>query len=127
MSTLGACALCAMVVTAAFTPFSHGVELMPIYDLVSGELSLDLVESSIPKRFSVVFQCQHGQFVIDGEPVYRAMLPLVGKEVSIAYREEYRVVYKENDNGERVAVERTLIDYDFLYAKPMGSIPEGSL
>jgi len=90
-------------------------------------MDLVLVPSVVPEKFSVVFQCQHAQFVVEDELVYREMALLVGKEVSVAYREVYHVVYRKNDKRELVVVERTLTDYDFLNAKPMGEIPEGSL
>ena len=117
----------ATVITAAYSPSRHNLTLMPVYNITYSKMDLVLVPSVVPEKFSVVFQCQHAQFVVEDELVYREMALLVGKEVSVAYREVYHVVYRKNDKRELVVVERTLTDYDFLNAKPMGEIPEGSL
>lgn len=70
---------------------------------------------TVPATYGVIFECEHGKFVIDsaanGERLWKKLKK--GQRVIIHYREMYRVRYKEGRE-----IWRDLCDYDFLDAVP---------
>ncbi|MAF13341.1 MAG: hypothetical protein CMI53_00405 [Parcubacteria group bacterium] len=92
----------------------HSTDLSPTIDL-DGNIGLAITSSSVSESWAVVFECEHGKFVIQGakekhEALWNKLSE--GQEVTVQYREEYRVVYE----GEEV-MSRELVDYDFLDAE----------
>lgn len=67
------------------------------------------VSVSTPEQYAVVFQCEHGKFVLEGtqnaERMWRSLSE--GDSVTIVYREGFR------GDGD----ERRLVDYDFIDAR----------
>lgn len=80
-----------MVYDTAFVPKGHGSDTAVGFDL-DGELTITPVSVTIPARYAIVFQCQHGKFVIDGtkgEEMYKRLSR--GDHVLIRYREVFEV------------------------------------
>ena len=78
--------------------------------------------TEVPEKFGVVFQCQHGEFTIEGskpkhKALYNKLIGWQGKKVDITYMEMYRVTYEDKDeDGIKEETERVLVDLDFLDA-----------
>ena len=102
----------ALVYDVAYVPSGHGSG-SGVGLTGGGDLAVTSTSVHIPARWAVVFECQHGRFVIDGEAVYNKVRR--GDEVTVAYREKYEDVY--DDAGARV-VERRLVDLDFIGVEP---------
>ena len=86
--------------------------------------------TEVPEKFGVVFQCQHGEFTIEGsKPKHKALYDKLkdwqGKMVDITYMEEYRVTYEDKDeDGTKEETSRVLIDLDFLDAEKVEEKPK---
>lgn len=93
------------VIGSTFMPANHGSATG-----VSSKGSLVVSSVEIPAVYAVVFKCEHGQFVVQGEGErYKQLweqLPQ-GTKVDIVYRE----IYEGSDDKKR------LVKLDFLYAK----------
>lgn len=75
----------------AFVPKGHGSDVKMHFDS-EGNVSLTPVTVNIPERYAIVFKCQHGKFVIDGDKakgLYNRFNR--GDRVIIQYREIIRV------------------------------------
>lgn len=90
----------ATVADLPYVPAGHGSGMGLS---MKGDLSVSSVD--IPARYAVVFECQHGRFVVEREDLWRRLH--VGQAVTIRYRE----LYKVDDNG------RHLYALDFLGAQ----------
>jgi hypothetical protein len=82
-----------------------------------------LTSTTIPERFGVVFQCQHGTFTIEGDELkhnvlYQKLFKNVGDTVNIIYKEVYEVTYeKDKKTGKEIEVNRVLYKLDFVDAQ----------
>lgn len=91
----------------AFIPKGHGSDLVLVPDSEGG-VSLSHVSVNIPERYAIVFKCQHGKFVIEGEKAKALYQKLDrGDSVLIKYREVYRITKTETN----------LVDLDFVDAE----------
>jgi hypothetical protein len=111
----------ATVVDLIFTPSSHSTSVDPTINF-DGSMGMAVSSHSVPERWGVVFQCQHGKFIVMGKKekhkvLWELFFP--GENVMVSYREVYRVT---REDGEVVSRER--IDYDFLSASSDGPLLE---
>ncbi len=98
----------------AYVPAGHGSDIAVGYNTGDqGGLSITPISVDIPERYAVVFKCQHGKFVIDGnkgEALYKRFEK--GDRCTITYREIIRIGMKDYEE-----VSRTVYDLDFIDAK----------
>ena len=125
----------AVVVTLIHSPSEHHTELTQTAyhtnDLMGTDYEgntgfkiskdLQITSTTIPERFGVAFQCEHGTFTVEGSEtkhkvLYEKLLREVGDTVTILYKEQYRVTYRE-ENGKRQMVSRVLSKLDFIDAQ----------
>lgn len=123
----------AKVLQTIFTPPTHqnatrtNIEPRIKYDFLAGKFKTVWVPISkdvlveVPARYGIVFECQHGKFVVEGTAEKHKNLWGRMKEdekVIVEYREIYRNTY--NSDGQKIKSE--LIKLDFIDAKP-GVLP----
>lgn len=133
----------AIVVTLIYTPSEHKTELTktmmddfnnPLQgtDLngnkgvkigtINGE-TVQITSSTIPEKYGVVFQCQHGTFTIEGSEqkhkiLYQKLYNNIRDTVDVLYKEEYLVTYDDvNKDGKDEVVSKILNDLDFIDAQ----------
>lgn len=128
----------AVVVTLIYSPSQHNTELTNTMYNVDGKdgmigtdwngntgirvgKNLQITSTTIPEKYGVVFQCQHGTFTIEGSDqkykiLHDKLANSIRDTVDILYKEEFRVKY-EDKNGQTVETSRTLNDMDFLDAQ----------
>ncbi len=96
---------------------------------INGE-TVQISESTVPEKYGVVFQCEHGRtFCIQGDNnegdvskykiLYDKLNGHVNDSVYITYQEIYDVTYEKNDDGKKVETKRVLVDLDFIDAQLM--------
>lgn len=91
-----------------FTPARHGSGIGPSLDLTGdGGLGIAVTDVTIAEKRAAVFECEHGQFVIERDELWSKLHE--GATYTCRYVELYRTVYDHD-----TLVSRTLIDYDFL-------------
>ena len=83
--------------------------------------NLQITSTTIPEKFGVAFQCQHGTFTIEGSDtkhrvLYEKFIREVGDTVNILYKEQYLVTYVEV-NGKKEVESRVLNKLDFIDAQ----------
>lgn len=92
----------------AFVPKGHGSDTAVGFNTgKGGGVTITPVSITIPERYAVIFKCEHGKFVIDGntgKELYKRLER--GDSVTIRYREVYRVTRTETN----------LVDLDFVDA-----------
>lgn len=79
------------------------------------DLGISFTSVDVEERYAVVFQCQHGKFIIQNDQKQAKELwnqLKQGQEVTVSYKEEFETTY---DDGKPIA--RKLLKYDFLDAK----------
>jgi hypothetical protein len=115
----------ARVVDVAYTPSRHGSGAGPTFGMTSeGDPSIGLAVTSvdIPEKYAIVFKCQHGKFIVEGEDDWHKGLwnrLQEGENVDVAYQEMYESTYKDtNKDGKKELLERKLVKYHFLDALP---------
>ncbi len=125
----------AVVVTLLYSPSEHHTEIRRTMVDHGGYTGTDyngntgvkigrdhqISTTTIPERFGVAFQCEHGTFTVEGEETKHRVLhdklaASVGDTVTILYKEHYTRTY-EKINGVRKLVKRELYDMDFLDAQ----------
>lgn len=85
--------------------------------------SVQITSTTIPERYGVVFQCQHGTFIVEGEKekhkiLYQKLYNNVHDTVDVLYKEVYTVTYDDkNKDGVDEVVSRVLTDFDFIDAQ----------
>lgn len=94
------------VYDVAFVPAGHGYGTSTVLT-PGGGIGVGSTSVHIPARYAVVFQCQHGRFVIEGAALYAKLTR--GEEVTIYYRE----VIEHRQDGDVV------VDLDFVDATPL--------
>ena len=83
--------------------------------------NLQVTTTTIPEKYGVAFQCEHGTFTVEGSEtkhrvLYDKLYREVGDTVTILYKEEYLLTY-ETKNKERVLVKKELRRLDFVDAQ----------
>jgi hypothetical protein len=134
----------AIIVNMIYTPSRHdiylGKTIMKDYNnplggidingnkgIIIGE-DMQISTSTIPEKYGVVFQCQHGTFTIQGDNkegeiskykiLYDKLWGHVGDTVNVIYQEIYHVYYKKNkETGKKEETKRVLVDLDFIDAQ----------
>jgi len=96
-----------------YVPAGHG-STSSVGFTTSGDVSFSGGSVYIPERKAIVFECEHGRFVVEGHPDLWAKLK-VGQKVTIEYHKIYKIV--ETDEG---VVTKYFIDLDFINAVPIG-------
>lgn len=108
----------AKVVDLVYQPSNHGSGLgigfgsSPQGGMVT---TITPISVDVPEAYAVVFQCQHGKFVIQGEESKAKEMWNRLKEnqdVTVEYREVYESCYKRH-----LLVSKKLVKYEFLDAK----------
>lgn len=81
------------VYDTCFVPKGHGSDVAIGFNSgKDGGITVTPVDIDIPARYAIVFKCQHGKFVIDGErgeTLYKALSK--GDQVTIRYCEVFEV------------------------------------
>jgi hypothetical protein len=98
----------AAVLDVIYQPSQHGGG-MGVGMSMSGNMVVTSNSVDIPAKYAVVFECQHGKFIIEGTgEKHKALWQRLkaGQRVTVTYREQWRVDDKT----------RTLVKYDFLDA-----------
>lgn len=95
----------ARVVDLLYVPSGHGGG-GGVGFTTGGNAVFTSVDVDIPARYAIVFQCQHGRFVIENHYALWQKLK-IGEDVTITYQE----VFKVNDEGRR------LVDLHFVNAE----------
>lgn len=104
----------ATVADLVYTPSSHGSGISPTIDM-NLDLGISFTSVDVEERYAIVFQCQHGKFIIQNDQKQAKELwnrLKQGQEVTVSYKEEFETTY---DDGKPTA--RKLLKYDFLDAK----------
>lgn len=82
-----------------------------------------ITTTTIPEKYGVVFQCEHGTFTIEGSEqkhrvLYHKLYNNVRDTTDILYKEEYRVTYEEDKQTQKkVETQRVLNKLDFIDAQ----------
>lgn len=108
----------AVVTEVVYSPSRHGSGVGPTLDLTgSGGIGIAITSVDIPEKFAVVFQCQHGKFIVERKELWERLKE--GQKVTIAYKELYVSVYDDkNKDGQKELVSKKLVKLDFLDAHP---------
>jgi len=126
----------AIVVTLIHSPSEHNTELTStMYHNDNSIIGTDwnansgiklgrgvqLTSTTIPEKFGVAFQCQHGTFTVEGSEtkhrvLYDKLSPMIGDTVSVMYKEIYTVTYQKVNSKDSV-ISRVLSKLDFIDAQ----------
>ena len=129
----------AVIITAIYSPSEHhtslgttmmkdynnpigGVDMNGNHGVVIGKMhgqTVQISESTIPEKYGIVFQCQHGTFTIEGSEqkhkiLYDKLRGNINDTVDVLYKEIYQVTTKDDKE-----VERKLVDLDFIDAQKL--------
>lgn len=108
----------AEVVDLVYTPSNHGGGAGPSFGMTSGgdlAVGIATVSVDISEKYAVVFQCQHGKFIIESDQKKTKDLwnrLKEGQKVTVYYREVYKNIYEDSK-----MIESHLVKYQFLDAK----------
>ena len=100
-----------VVLALSYMPKNHGSGLGPAFSLSDGSMSLAVTSVSMPEKYAVVFRCSHGSFVVESGAKELFSNLQTGQEVTIEYRERYRIV---TENGQILS--KNITGYDFITA-----------
>lgn len=110
----------AVVSDAIYAPSQHGSSTNIDW---FGDGGVRTVSVDVPKKYAVVFECQHGKFIIEGGQGKHEVLwkkCIRGKKMKVSYKEISDVIYEDrNGDGKKEPVEKKIVDYDFLDAEPL--------
>ena len=113
----------ARVAQTVYVPASDGHGSTTGYNFgKGGGLTVSSVNIHIPAKYAVVFECQHGKFIIEGgEDKYKTLWEKLkdNQTVDVEYKEIYEVKYSYEGNDNKTALEKNIIKYDFLNANPI--------
>lgn len=101
------------VYETCFVPKGHGSDVAVGFS-TSGNTTWTPIDIKIPARYAIVFKCQHGKFIIDGdraEQLYKKLSK--GDTVTIRYSEVFEVL-----DGVTNAVDLHFIDADVIKKTP---------
>ena len=129
----------ATVVTLIYSPSEHKTELTNTafsidddnvigtdYDGNAGIKISDnyqITSTTIPEKYGVVFQCQHGTFTVEGSAQkYKVLHDKLREDikdtVEILYKEKYSVTYEDNNkDGVNEVTSKVLQSLDFIDAQ----------
>jgi len=117
----------ARVIQPIYIPSQHGSgSTISFHSDGEGNLNpgLGVTSIDINEKYGVVFECKHGNFVVEGEgDKYKKLWKRMRKDetVDITYKEVYQIRYT-TENGQRKVLEKRLKDYWFIDAQPKGKI-----
>jgi len=101
-----------------YTPATHGSGTDMTMDYTTGQPGLAMVNVETKEVFAIVFECQHGSFIIeDNENLWKKL-----REDSIytcVYQEKYRYIYENKE-----LIGRALVSYNFLGLKEFPELME---
>ncbi len=107
----------AKVADLLFMPANHGRTEGQFQVTGKGNLRYKPSEDfTIAEHYAIVFECQHGSFVVDHDQVAtRALWQRLKRDqqVTVYYKEKYREKWTDDK-----LVEKNLVGFDFLDAKP---------
>lgn len=125
----------AIVITTIHSPSEHHTELTPTMAGYNSAMGVDydgntgirvgetfqITSTTIPEKFGVAFQCQHGTFTVEGSETKHKILydkcqKFVGDTMTILYKEMYHVTYQKK-NDSLVPFKRELFKMDFIDAQ----------
>lgn len=103
----------ATVADLIYTPANHGSGVSPTFDF-DGNIGLEFTSVSVKQKYVVIFQCQHGKFIIEenqqnAERLWKKLKK--DQVVTVKYKDIYEVTYQDDK-----PVKRVLKDFDFLDA-----------
>jgi len=112
----------AKVSETVYVPSTHGSGAGPTIDF-NGNVGLAVTSVSTNSKYAVVFECQHGKFISEGEDErHKDLWQRMRRDmpVDVTYQELYEATYQDtNGDGERELLERKLVGFDFLDAQPL--------
>jgi hypothetical protein len=102
----------AVVADLVYTPAVHGSGVGPTISM-KGKVGLAFTNVDISEAYAVVFQCDHGKFIINDPTKAKRLWQTLKKdqEVVVSYREVYLATY----DGDKL-LQRRLEKYEFLDA-----------
>jgi hypothetical protein len=105
----------AIVADTIFMPSQHGSGSGTTYSMSSGHIGISSVDVDIPEKYAIVFECEHGKFVIERMPDAREMWKNLrkGQSVKVYYQEKFRRIYEKDKQ-----IKSSLIGYHFIRAVP---------
>lgn len=107
----------ATVVDLVYTPGMHYSDL-DIGFSTSGDFTFTPRSTRIRPKYAVVFECQHGKFIVQGEEGsngHKQWKKLKqGQKVTVLYKE----IYSDTYEGDKF-IQRVIINMDFLDTKPL--------
>ena len=129
----------ATIVTLIYSPSEHKTELTnTAYSTNNDDLigtdwdgntgikisdNYQITSTTIPEKYGVVFQCQHGTFTVEGSEqkhkvLYDKLRSNIKDTVDVLYKEKYLVTYDDKDkDGKDEVVSRILQGLDFIDAQ----------
>ena len=123
----------ARVVQTIYAPSRHGTgsDVSPGIT-TSGDISFTFVDVKVdlPEKYAVVFQCQHGKFIVEGtDKKYKNLQEKLNENdiVDVTYTEQYVDTIrhqKDTKKGDDRVIVRRLVGYDFLDAQKKGKVEE---
>lgn len=101
------------VVDLVFMPANHGSSIDPGMSM-SGNITLTFTSVTLPEKHAVVFQCQHGRFVVESEKAKELYQRLSRDQaVTISYRE----VFNLTRDGTNIIAPKSFVKFDFIDAR----------
>jgi hypothetical protein len=129
----------AVVVTLIYSPSEHKTELTnTAYSIGNNDMigtdysgntgirigkNCQITSTTIPEKYGVVFQCQHGTFTVEGSDqkykvLHDKLNGSVRDTVDILYKEMYSVTYEDkNKDGKDEITSKVLQGLDFIDAQ----------
>ncbi len=112
----------ATVADLVYTPSNHGDGVGPTINM-AGHIGIAFTEIDVPEKYAVVFECQHGKFIIDNQDKAPELWRRLKRDQKVTVR--YNEVYEESstvttDWGREVSRQlnsRKLLKYHFIDAR----------
>ena len=113
----------ARVAQTIYVPESNGHGSSTGYQFgEGGGVIISSTSVHVPAKYAVVFECQHGKFIIEGEDEkYKNLWKKLkdNQTVDVEYKEIYDIKCEYKGDNDRTVLERKLVKYDFLDANPI--------
>jgi hypothetical protein len=107
----------ATVVDLVYMPKNHGSSIGPTIDM-NLRFGVALSDVDMPEKYAIVFECQHGKFVVEHDQVkMKGLYQMLHRDqkVIVTYQEVYEVTKK----GGEIVTPRKLVKFHFIDARPM--------